>query len=115
MIGCKDGCICSFVLDENYVSQYEYRPDVVYLNTEIQKWNAMGISFCGIVHSHLYGFNQPSESDRVYARRLFLLGSNITSLYFPIVTFDSCGNTQIDFYQYLPGNDTFERIIINEY
>lgn len=109
IIGCKNGCICAFIVDDSYFSQYEYRPDVAFLNGEIQKWNAEGIAFCGIVHSHLYGLDKPSESDRVYAQRLFLHGSNIALLYFPIMTFDAEGNTRIDFFKYMPEKGNFEK------
>ena len=112
IIGYKDECICSFIFDDSFVSQYEYRPNVEYLNDEIQKWNSEGISFCGIVHSHLYGFNFPSESDRIYAHNLFTFGTNITKLLFPIVTIDSINEPHVVFFQFSPETDSFVKLAL---
>ena len=51
--------------------------------------------------------------DLGYARRLFNQGTNITELYFPIVTFDANGNAHVDFYQFLPGKDAFKKIKVS--
>lgn len=112
IIGCRDGCICAFVFDEAYTSQNEYRPNVEYLNAEIQKWNAEGISFCGIIHSHLYGFDFPSESDRIYAQKLFTFGANITTLLFPIVTIDGYNEPQIAFYKFSNDSLSFVKLAL---
>lgn len=114
IIGYKNDNICSFIFDDSFTSQYEYRPNVEYLNNEIEKWNAGDISFCGIVHSHLYGFNFPSESDRLYAQKLFTYGTNITKLFFPIVTLNAINEPNIDFYQYVDETNSFLKLVLRQ-
>ena len=110
IIGCNDGCICAFAFDDSYTSSFEYVPNTEYLNRKIKEWNGEGISFCGIVHSHLYGFNFPSASDKSYAMALLRFGVNIKDLYFPIVTVDDSELAHIDFYGFMPQTEDFVRL-----
>ena len=111
IIGCRGDLICAFRFDGTFTSQYQYRPDIGLLNDVIKGWNSNGISFCGFVHSHLYGLDEPSESDRLYAEKLFACGTGISTLLFPIVTFDSDTNQCIRWFRYDQDLKDFEEIV----
>ena len=114
IIGFKNDSICAFEKDGSYHSRYEYRPDAELLNSIIGEWNREGISFCGIVHSHLYGFNSPSLSDKVYASNLVRFGENISEMFFPIVTVNEEGRAAIDFFRYDSEKDSFDKKSLGE-
>lgn len=110
IIGCVNNTICAFAFDSNYTSTFEYIPNVQHLNDVIGKWNSQGISFCGLVHSHLFGFNYPSKSDREYAQLLYETNSCVRKMYFPIVTINDNNSIQIDFYQYAVDKKDFIKL-----
>jgi len=63
-----------------------YIPNVVMLNQTIADWTVNGISFCGILHSHLQGIELLSQEDMVYIQNIMeAMPKEIKSLYFPIV------------------------------
>ena len=86
ILGIKNGIVCEYYHDGscNIADRAVYEPDVDTLNRKIEEWDAQGISFGGIVHSHLSGQNTLSAEDKKYIE--LLLGTlNGQTLYFPIV------------------------------
>ena len=87
IIGIKDGIVCAFFYDsfaDN--SENEYHPCVYKLNEIIDEWSQLGISFCGIIHSHHNDAELLSRKDIVFARRILALNNlNNGTVFFPIV------------------------------
>lgn len=87
-IGKKADTICEFEFDPGIVQTNAgiYVPDVIRLNAVMEKWNDKGISFCGILHTHLPGQELPSAKDRKFISDIMVLNDRLfESLYFPIV------------------------------
>lgn len=87
-IGKKADIICEFEFDPGIaqVNAGIYVPNVTLLNGVMKKWNDDGISFCGILHTHLPGQESLSAEDKRFITDIMTLNKNIfTMLYFPIV------------------------------
>lgn len=66
-----------------------YRPSAEWLNSVIQEWYHEEVDFCGIIHSHPYGYPELSVADRQYAEEILEYNSSLDKIYFPILTKDS--------------------------
>ncbi|MBE5924163.1 MAG: hypothetical protein E7271_06830 [Lachnospiraceae bacterium] len=67
LIGMRENECTDFVFDKGILSdENTYIPDTHFLNDILKRWNALGIDFCGLVHSHK---NNPelSADDLKYA------------------------------------------------
>lgn len=87
-IGKKIDVICEFEFDPGITRSNTgiYVPDVFRLNAVMKTWNDKGISFCGILHTHLPGQELLSEGDRKFISDIMVLNKQLfESLYFPIV------------------------------
>lgn len=88
IIGWKNGMICRFLKDrsEQSCDAAAYSPDVGWINQCIKYWEAEGIQFAGIIHSHLGDQPTLSDADITYIRKIMQANSGtINTLYFPIV------------------------------
>lgn len=86
ILGGQNGVVSVFHYDRaGSPDQAAYEPDTEVLNSVIEQWNHSGISFYGIVHSHME--NQPtlSEGDLQYIRLVMQSMDIGEKLYFPIV------------------------------
>ncbi len=64
------GIVCAFQLDHITTAYpYEYRTNTRFLNDVIERWAKVGITFAGIVHSHMHN-NCISREDIEYAREI---------------------------------------------
>lgn len=87
-IGKKDDIICEFEFDPGIAQINEgiYIPNVIKLNAVMKRWSENGISFCGILHTHLPGQNELSEKDKRFISDIMKLNKRLfEKLYFPIV------------------------------
>lgn len=64
-----------------------YEPNVMVLNRELEKWDTMGIRFCGIIHSHLTDTPVLSLTDKNYIESILAVMMENSSLWFPIVLY----------------------------
>lgn len=87
IIGMKDGIICSYVHDDEFLNNERavYIPNTIFFNKCIKKWENIGIEFCGMVHSHPIGQNKLSNSDCEYIEKIFNMNPKIDKLFFPLV------------------------------
>jgi len=86
IIGGKDGIITEFIFDKRPGSPSRYYPDVEKLNAAIDRWQQKGISFYGIVHTHLQNAPELSHGDKEYILTIMeAMPTYISHLYFPIV------------------------------
>ena len=88
ILGSSNGCVCAFVYDPGTpdLTRNCYTPDVKFLNQIIAQWQAQGIQFCGIVHSHPPGQINLSEADLIYIQAIMdCMPEQIQELYFPII------------------------------
>lgn len=81
--------VISFVEFDNGTMERDfavYIPNVAKLNSDIEKWNSLGISFVGMFHSHPNGQETLSTYDIEYIESIYEnMPENITELYFPII------------------------------
>lgn len=86
IIGGQDGVVCKFCFDNMGSDEHAvYEPNVDYLNRTIEEWRRSGISFYGIIHSHMKSETDLSKGDIEYIQLImedFDVGEKI---YFPIV------------------------------
>jgi len=92
ILGGHDGVIVSYEFDGVGAVRLDnsYRPDVQHLNNRIRTWEARGVEFMGIFHSHPVSERALSMPDRGYIWRIMTsMPSRISTLYFPLV-FPTC-------------------------
>ena len=86
IIGGQDGVISEFCFDSTGpTEQAVYEPNVDYLNRTIEEWRQSGISFYGIIHSHMKNEPDLSKGDIEYIQLIMADLDVGTKLYFPIV------------------------------
>jgi len=87
ILGCgSDGVISAFFPDPGKDScPGKYIPDTTVLNKVIQDWNACGIRFCGIIHTHTNGRSTLTETDLEYGRRIISCFPELKQLYLPLM------------------------------
>lgn len=86
IIGGKDGIVSVFCYDNAGPSeQAVYIPDTAYLNGVIEEWYRSGISFYGMVHSHMKNEHGLSTGDIRYIEAIMAKTEPGEKLYFPIV------------------------------
>ncbi len=86
IIGGKNGIISVFCHDSVGPSeQAVYVPDVMFLNGVIEEWHRSGISFYGMIHSHMKNEPTLSEGDIKYIKAVMAEMDIGEKLYFPIV------------------------------
>jgi proteasome lid subunit RPN8/RPN11 len=86
IIGGKNGIVSVFCYDNAGPSeQAVYIPDTVYLNSVIKEWYRSGISFFGMIHSHLRNEPSLSTGDIQYIEAIMSGMKPGEKLYFPIV------------------------------
>lgn len=109
IIGGKNGIITACQLDNGIASGgCSYRPDVNKLNMVIEKWEAEGIKFYGLLHTHFFDVKTLSEGDIHYIKIIMeAMPDIVKELYFPIVVMPS---KQMVLYKAVKG----EKIIINK-
>lgn len=86
IIGDQSGVISELCIDNTGSKEYVvYEPNVDYLNRTIEEWRRSGISFYGIIHSHMKNEPDLSKGDIEYIQ-LVLADLDVgAKLYFPIV------------------------------
>ena len=87
ILGMRGGVVCRFAFDGGEASKVEYLPNTDRLNAVIGEWRGEGISFCGMVHTHLGGCTALSDAD-IESIRAIASAVQRECLYFPIVTFE---------------------------
>ena len=88
IIGTHGGVVSAFCYDPGFadMDRAVYTPDIQRLNRVIEGWNADGIRFCGILHTHPDGQTSLSGGDLVYIRRILeAIPDGAEGLYFPLV------------------------------
>ena len=88
ILGLAADCVCAFVYDFGTPEMKRgcYTPNVNFLNRVIAQWQAQGITFCGIVHSHPPGQHNLSQADLSYIEAILAhMPAQISELFFPIV------------------------------
>lgn len=84
MLGMKDGVLCYFHPDTHALStKTRYVPCTSELDKKRREWSRDGITFCGIVHSHLAADSRLSDGDRHYVQ-IILEALGFHRLYFPV-------------------------------
>lgn len=88
IIGGRYGIVTEFVFDNGKSDQMgNYYPDVDKLNAAIKDWQDKGISFYGIVHSHLSEQYSLSGEDVEYINQIMDAVTEINEyLYFPVIS-----------------------------
>ncbi len=91
IIGGKNERISVYQIDTGGTSRgCSYRPDVDKLNAVIEKWEAEGITFYGLFHTHFFDVKTLSEGDIHYIKIIMEAKPDfIKKLYFPIVVMPS--------------------------
>jgi len=114
ILGASDKTICEFAFDvHSSNSPISYVPNTSYLNTIVETWLRRDIFFCGIVHSHSYGFRSLSEQDINYAKNIISVNKNhMSSLLFPIVIHYE-GGSGFEFIPYMI--DIFGNVVLRDY
>jgi len=105
ILGEKEGVVCRFFLD-GAGTRGEYRPNVALLNQAIEAWAEEGVSFIGLVHTHINGLGILSPNDIDYAR-LILSANELEYVYFPVVAKDKDGKKIMRSYR-ITQNDVVE-------
>lgn len=93
ILGCRKGCIDTFVYDEGVpdLGRMAYTPQTAYLNAIIKNWYNEGIEFCGILHTHPNGQRGLSGADVQYINYIMDVMPNfVKKLYFPLVFPGAC-------------------------
>jgi hypothetical protein len=90
ILGGYDDIICCSAFDHGMWQKNQkkchYTPDVEYLNSCIADWEASGIDFYGIFHTHFFGIDTLSEGDRQYIEKIMrAMPETREKLYFPVV------------------------------
>lgn len=87
IIGIRSGVVCEYEHDiqEDYIEDVSYVPNITFLNRKINEWYIKDIEFAGIVHNHPDGHDTLSFGDINYAKLLLDCNSELGSLYFPII------------------------------
>lgn len=105
MLGSVDGgkTITHYYFDRHaQTSGATYSPDTETLNQVIRQWEAEGVSFVGMIHSHPSGYAEPSQGDFLYAERILqAMQLPNETLYTPIVQVSSELNGKIRIYSYV--------------
>ena len=71
ILGQKGTIISDFEFDKGQNScPLKYVPDVSRLNKCLAAWNDAGISFCGMIHTHINGYHKLTNSDIDYGRKI---------------------------------------------
>lgn len=88
ILGIRDGVVCEYLHDRSsqLTDKAVYIPDVQWINCCIEEWNRKGISFGGIIHSHLSGQMYLSDTDKEYIHLIMnAMPGSVNKLYFPII------------------------------
>ena len=86
IFGGDNGIVREFCYDNSGPSQQAlYCPNVTFLNNVMKEWDCRGISFYGIVHSHMEGQATLSQGDIRYIRAVMAQRNVGEKLYFPLV------------------------------
>lgn len=86
ILAIKDEVICDFFFDEGKNSSpYYYEPNTEILDDIIEKWENEGLSFAGIIHSHLKGNGLLSPNDLKYAKLVREAMPDLKHLLFPVL------------------------------
>lgn len=86
ILGIYKNIVCAYFHDKGYGNNgfAIYEPNINKLNEVLALWNHKGITFGGIVHSHLPGQNTLSKADIDYIASIFASGTTSERLYFPV-------------------------------
>lgn len=78
--------IVAFYYDKGIDSKKnQYIPDVKVLNDIINNnWKTKGIYFCGLIHTHPYGYSTLSMSDKIYFSKILQENPNKKWIYCPV-------------------------------
>ncbi len=88
ILGGRDGIITELVLDTSKPEHTAavYTPDTAFLNGQLVQWQAQGIAFLGMFHTHPKGQPALSTADQMYiAQIMAVMPASVEELYFPIV------------------------------
>lgn len=88
ILGRKNGIICNYFHDKGVCDGKSavYEPTIDLLNNQIALWSEIGISFAGIIHSHLDHETNLSAADIKYIEKIISsLPQDYIQLYFPII------------------------------
>lgn len=88
LLGGQKGTVIQFVLDSGCRTKREdfYIPNTEYLNSVIAQWQAEGVEFLGVFHTHPKGAQMLSRADCAYIETIMQsLPEAVRRLYFPIV------------------------------
>jgi proteasome lid subunit RPN8/RPN11 len=112
----KNGCIIKFEADRGgNCNAVAYDPDIAYLNKVLDKWDDMGIEFCGFVHSHPGGLAHLSGHDIMYAGKLLESFSKLENIWLPIVhTIPDTGEFNMYVYSAEPKGTNRRNVSVSE-
>ena len=89
IIGSENGRIITHLMFDRCLDVNEgivYIPNTQFLNKTIKEWNACGIEFLGIFHTHAPQWPALSNGDKVYiVDILSAMPPDIQFLYFPLI------------------------------
>lgn len=103
ILGSSDGVhIDHYYFDRTAItSGASYQMDHEKLNEVIHEWNDTGAArFVGVIHSHPFGFNRPSEGDRLLAMEIIETMDVDGELFTPIVQVGPKLNGNINIFPY---------------
>ena len=85
ILGVRNGIVSAFYYDDKGICDCDsYSPAVNELNVIIAHWAQAGIRFAGLVHSHIGGCGELSDTDKNYFCRI-AQAAPFEPLYFPVV------------------------------
>ena len=88
ILGSRNGVVYAFEYDAGSPQFAEaiYIPDVIRLNHVISSWVKIGISFCGLAHSHPPTQKTLSANDVSYINSIMkAIPASMDKLYFPLI------------------------------
>lgn len=86
ILAIKNEVICDFFFDEGKNSSpYYYEPNTQILDDIIEKWENEGLTFGGIIHSHLKGNGLLSANDLKYVKLVREAMPELQHLLFPVL------------------------------
>lgn len=101
ILGSNNNIVVAFNLDKRHGSKQTYTPNIEKLNNIISEWHQKGITFVGLIHSHINNVGVYSNSDLEYLKNIYILNKEILDkIYFPIVYQEENGEFKINVYFY---------------
>lgn len=80
-------CVFADLPDSTAGCRFDYFPNTVFLNKQIEAWSENNIEFVGMFHTHFSGSKNLSAADSKYIEAIMNESRGITEyLYFPVFT-----------------------------